>query len=1117
MPGVIMDQNTACGQDPGLRDNVNSNQFNQMNSSHSGNAVELKNGLLHTNGFRNVEQYSDTETAETTTASPTAKNPPELQHITEGFFPLSKLVNRSVQQCWNDLADLVAELAGIEIPSQASNTSSMGNGKVSGNQSPEIVRKRLRALEFTQARREEFIKLLVLSQWSRQASDVSRLIDIQNYIRTQHQAYAAALQWVGDMKRGLVRAQVANPDLRTALEVLSKGEVVSMPDVSFDLEIIHGDVLTFYQLGYKPPKTLTPKSTLRKLRKINRVISARLALHENVPLPFQTYRIHNGRVTFLVPGEFELDLSIGEEDATSQLFFVDIRFTFKPSPSVPAGRLFSELDLKVNDILQNSGLPGCYDWLHSLVLTNKINILAKQALNLTRNLWANVLRIELLHRTLVLQYWSSKPGAKSWLEIGIRHGLPPNNADGQHSPALGLRWIRDGQEVNSESIDFDTENLSVEYLLRSVTALHISHILSSVFRIIGQKLLYSNGSLSLQGRLTKTEPGHCQLDVQLTASRQLRVGIDPMSGVTILAATPNTLERVDTDRNTERPIIDDIVSRVTQLRCAAAIEEIESQVKMFGFESVSPRNVKIDARKVFPANVLRFSFFWHRLWDHTCILAATSGMDGDNWWVVQTRFADPTTVNRSFDAIVHANSIICSAQVICNTLFPAQQTGHSPLADLGHCLSGFLAIYANGRFLEELQFAKILPPLKRLKIGYALQVPDLSIEYEATKLPQALQIALPPGFKKKAFVKNTLRLTFHGVDRHRNVAVMVAYGKLSTSFQNLSDLIPKDDHSLVFQKAGSGFALRLIASPGYPVILTLLESLQKLECVLSIYDLLRLKKMDTRSLSLSCIGFAYGPDRDLFAQLDIGESKPQLSTETDPAKLASRTDPLFYLRLGIKFDYSNPHRRIQGALASNLNRPTTDAGLDTFAELLSFTLPLMRALNRLLANATHNEPLKVHVTVRSTKAFQINYPLERCQFKITAHQHQNQPVWVLKDLSNTQNGSGENPFKYKLQESLYNSKGLGWRGLGNGAVAKPDAVGNLLDELDKCLAAIRAELTSKPLDSKPNPNNMINNELQNTVLTKPAEASTDPCEGTGNRNKQQKIGAGQKANIIMID
>jgi mediator of RNA polymerase II transcription subunit 14 len=128
---------------------------------------------------------------------------------------------------------MIAELAEIQTSSQEPISSLLStNGKPPGNQSPENVRKKLRALEFAQHKRGEFIKLLVLSQWSRQAADVSKLIDIQNFIRAQHQAFAGALQWMGDMKRDLVRAQVANPDLRTALEVLSKGEIVSMPDVS---------------------------------------------------------------------------------------------------------------------------------------------------------------------------------------------------------------------------------------------------------------------------------------------------------------------------------------------------------------------------------------------------------------------------------------------------------------------------------------------------------------------------------------------------------------------------------------------------------------------------------------------------------------------------------------------------------------------------------------------------------------------------------------------------------------------------------------------------------------------------------------------------------------------
>lgn len=187
-----------------------------------------QNGSFHVNGGMDDQDH---RTAVAPTVS--AQNPPELLHITQGFFPFSTLINRSVQQCWNDLSELITELAEVQVPSQGSGSpASTVNGKTLGNQSSENVQKKLRILNFAHAKRAEFIKLLVLSRWSRQAADVSKLIDLQNFIRIRHQAYVGALQSVGDMKRDLVQAQVANPDLQTALEVLSKGQVVSMPDVT---------------------------------------------------------------------------------------------------------------------------------------------------------------------------------------------------------------------------------------------------------------------------------------------------------------------------------------------------------------------------------------------------------------------------------------------------------------------------------------------------------------------------------------------------------------------------------------------------------------------------------------------------------------------------------------------------------------------------------------------------------------------------------------------------------------------------------------------------------------------------------------------------------------------
>lgn len=201
----------------------------------SENPTVSKNTSAHINGTSvdsdRLNPNADASTKDATMQEP----PPELAHITQGFFPFTKLINRSVQLCWNDLSDLFTELAELRTSSQTQPSSSISiNGKSAEGQSPENVHKKVRILEFVHGKRADFIKLLVLSQWSRQAADVSKLIDIQGFIRSRHQAYVGALQWVGDMKRDLVRAQIANPDLKTALEILSKGKVVAMSDVSFD-------------------------------------------------------------------------------------------------------------------------------------------------------------------------------------------------------------------------------------------------------------------------------------------------------------------------------------------------------------------------------------------------------------------------------------------------------------------------------------------------------------------------------------------------------------------------------------------------------------------------------------------------------------------------------------------------------------------------------------------------------------------------------------------------------------------------------------------------------------------------------------------------------------------
>lgn len=271
MPGVIMENAGIAGAEQGAdardRTSVYPGGPNEVSMP-----VGLNKNPAYTNGVSEGtgDGIQEQKAPSTKLALRVNDRVPELPHITQGFFPFSTLVNRSVQQCWNDLSDLITELAEIQIPSHDVSSISMPpNGKVSGNQSSENIQKKVRVLEFAHAKRAEFIKLLVLSQWSRQAADVSKLIDLQNFIRTRHQSYVSALQWIGDLKRNLVQAQVANPDLKTALEVLSKARIVSMPDVCFipiPSTEPKGTLTHGHSAWLQTPKTVDGQSHVKKIK-----------------------------------------------------------------------------------------------------------------------------------------------------------------------------------------------------------------------------------------------------------------------------------------------------------------------------------------------------------------------------------------------------------------------------------------------------------------------------------------------------------------------------------------------------------------------------------------------------------------------------------------------------------------------------------------------------------------------------------------------------------------------------------------------------------------------------------------------------------------------------------
>ncbi|KAF1811269.1 MED14-domain-containing protein [Eremomyces bilateralis CBS 781.70] len=466
-----------------------------QDSGKASNAVQLDSSANAS--ARNGPSSSDLQEHEPSMS----ELPPELQHITFTMQPLGKLVARVAQIASNELheaLDKMAELPPVATPSSTPNgTNGLANGMAPSshqpeNNSPANQQRKEIMFEYAEKTRNRFIQLLVLSVWSRSSADVSKMIDVVNFLRTQEAAQEQASFALGQLKLDIHPFKLPAPDIQTALETLTTGTTIKTNKLD---------------KAYLPPPELSAEYILKTLRNLNVLLHERILVGiglANLPPMLQKWRIRNGRVTFIVPGEFELDVGVAEEEpdpVKARWWFVDVRWNFQPSASVPQAargtieaKINQELGIAWNALVereeavkkaQESQLEGedkvaadptsilevdrsclkrAYDFLHNFILTHKVSVLRKQAFDLVMSSWAGTLRVEMAHRNLILQYWTQVPGPKSWLEIALhskrqRRKDPKTGATllfwdwrGPQPSTIGIRWMRLGKEMDVKDL-----------------------------------------------------------------------------------------------------------------------------------------------------------------------------------------------------------------------------------------------------------------------------------------------------------------------------------------------------------------------------------------------------------------------------------------------------------------------------------------------------------------------------------------------------------------------------------------------------------------------------------------------------------------------------------------
>lgn len=156
--------------------------------------------------------------------------PPEIKHITENYFPLPFILQRLAQKSHNELQLKIEELASLPVGSGAMNGNTAGTGE---DTSEANQNKKANLLSFVGELHSKWVKALVISEWSRKSGQVSKLIDLHGHILEEMRKYDMLLDRMGHIKRNLYGARLPDPDIKTALQVLSTGQAPWMPDVRY--------------------------------------------------------------------------------------------------------------------------------------------------------------------------------------------------------------------------------------------------------------------------------------------------------------------------------------------------------------------------------------------------------------------------------------------------------------------------------------------------------------------------------------------------------------------------------------------------------------------------------------------------------------------------------------------------------------------------------------------------------------------------------------------------------------------------------------------------------------------------------------------------------------------
>ncbi|GMM52002.1 Rgr1 protein [Starmerella bacillaris] len=450
-------------------------------------------------------------------------NPPEIEHITQNYVLLKHVLLGVTEMCGKELLNLLRTTENL----------------------PTNNARKEQFLNFLVAARQLFVKAYVLCKWSVVSKDISTAIDVANWLRGQTNCLNNVVQALFHLQEGLGPVKAITADLNTALNVFKYGEPEETPESEL----------------FTPKDPLKNIEVLKVLRRLDILISMRLALYEKLPGYYRNYTVQNGRAKFAIEhSNFWLELSIADDDVAQQCRFFYVDFGIQGFKVDKKDTMFSAVKVKmeqsVNEKLTASSLESVLDWLAMLACTYSIRLIADelQKLQLEAGPWAGVFshRYDTESNSISLKYFTTSPHPAETI-ISISSSAPYTlTVQPQLQESVTLR----GPE-------------QLRKLLAHITRQRAAEILAE----LSAPWITSINAFSVS--------------VQLSLTRFVKLSIDTTSGRFILSGSIPRLDEVQSRLNAGEPALDVL----NELRALSYIELLALKAESVGWKAL--RNVKL--------------------------------------------------------------------------------------------------------------------------------------------------------------------------------------------------------------------------------------------------------------------------------------------------------------------------------------------------------------------------------------------------------------------------------------------------------------------------------------------------------------------------------------------